>query len=353
MPLKPEYMSPKHIIAAAVLLAAISLSTALSAANAVSAATAPAASASAPAVQEKYVYHKVAKGESVYAIAKQYKVDTETIFRLNPGSRQRIWAGATLRLPVTEVELSPDEAAADTLNIRERLQDFITSAQTISTAPVNDLQDIKESKRQLSALNNKWNVYYTAKQAAIGDNEGLTDLASEYQQLCQDISDSLDADKTRMETAAGFVRAARFIDAQGPAYAQYVKQALALSATEALAPRLEELKAKEQVAFADIEKNYETAKAAAAADPSLAKQMAKVTDSYIALKSQSEKVQEAAYKPLFDRIKDYLFGLAAVTIILMFANMAQAKYKSYKEMKKNAKKLEQMRRQNDNEYPSI
>ncbi len=333
-------MSLKYLFIAASLLVAPVLS------------AAPATS-TAPAVQEKYVYHKVAKGESVYSIAKQYKVDAETIYRLNPGSKERIWAGATLRLPVTEVELSPDEAAADTLNIRERLQDFISSAQAISTAPVNDLQDIKESTRQLSTLNNKWNVYYTAKQAAIGDNEGLTDLASEYQQLCQDIRDSLAADKTRMETAAGFVRASRYLDQQKAVYAQYVKQALALSATEALAPRLEELKAKEQVAFADIEKYYETAKAAAASDPSLARQMAKVTDNYIALKSQSEKVQEAAYKPIFDRIKDYLFGLAAVTIILMFVNMAQAKYKSYKEMKKNAKKLEQMRRQNDNEYPSI
>lgn len=343
MSLKPEYMSLKYILfLAATLLAAPSLS--LSAAP---------ATAKAPAVQEKYVYHKVAKGESIYSIAKQYKVDAETIYRLNPGSKDRLWAGATLRLPVTEVELSPDEAAADTLNIRERLQDFISNAQSISTAPVNDLQDIKESKRRLSALNNKWNVYYTAKQAAIGDNEGLTDLASEYQQLCQDIRDSLDADKTRMETAAGFTLAARFLDQQKAVYAQYVKQALTLSAAESLAPRLEELKAKEQVAFADIEKQYETAKAAAAADPSLARQMAKVTDNYVALKSQSEKVQEAAYKPLFERIKDYLFGIAAVTIILMFANMAQAKYKSYKEMKKNAKKLEQMRRQNDNEYPSI
>lgn len=333
-------MPLRYIFFAALLLAA-------------SARSVAAASSAAPAVQEKYVYHKVVKGESVYSIAKQYKVDAETIYRLNPGSKDRIWAGATLRLPVTEVELSPDEAAADTLNIRERLQDFISSAQAISTAPVSDLQDIKESTRRLNALANKWNVYYTAKQAAIGDNEGLTDLASEYQQLCQDIRDSLAADKTRIETSTGFVRAVRFLDQQKAVYAQYVKQALALSAAEALAPRLEELKAKEQVAFADIEKNYETAKAAAAADPSLSRQMAKVTDNYIALKSQSEKVQEAAYKPLFDRIKDYLFGLAAVTIILMFVNMAQAKFKSYKEMKKNAKKLEQMRRQNDNEYPTI
>ena len=81
--------------------------------------------------------------------------------------------------------------------------------------------------------------------------------------------------------------------------------------------------------------------------------MNQITNNYIELKNLSEQIQAAEYKPLFERIKDYLFGLAAVAIVLMFINMIQAKIKAYKQVKETAKKMEKYRQQTDNEYPSI
>lgn len=301
----------------------------------------------------EYVYHKVEKGESVYSIANLYKVDAETIFKLNPGSQDVIWAGATLRLPNVEVEMSEEDAAADTLKIGGRIQEFIEQAKKLPTGTIEDMQDVKDANKALNTLNSKWNVYYTAKQAYIGDNDGLMELVSQYQQICQEAKDSLDAQKNKLEMIANFNKASKFIASQLSVYREYNKQAKALSMAEALASKLEELKAKEQLSFADIEKNYEMAKAAAGLSKALTKPMSQVTDNYVELKSISENVQQAAYKPLFDRIKDYLFGLAAVTIILMFISMAQAKFKSYKAMKEQVKKQKELLKMTNKEYPTI
>lgn len=49
--------------------------------------------------QENYIDHAIQKGESVYKISKQYGVSVNSIFELNPGSENVIYAGRTLRVP--------------------------------------------------------------------------------------------------------------------------------------------------------------------------------------------------------------------------------------------------------------
>lgn len=51
------------------------------------------------AAQDTGFTHTIAKGETVYSIAKVYGVSVEEIYALNPEARQGIKAGATLRLP--------------------------------------------------------------------------------------------------------------------------------------------------------------------------------------------------------------------------------------------------------------
>jgi hypothetical protein len=73
------------------------------------------------------------------------------------------------------------------------------------------------------------------------------------------------------------------------------------------------------------------------------------------MKSVSEKVQALEYKPFFQRIKDYVLGVAAVAIILMFFNLAFAKFKAYRDKVKNLSKYKNMM---DNQgqgtkYPTI
>ncbi|WP_179008611.1 LysM peptidoglycan-binding domain-containing protein [Winogradskyella forsetii] len=49
--------------------------------------------------QENYFDHTIQKGENVYMIARRYNVSPKAIFELNPGSRDVIYAGRTLRIP--------------------------------------------------------------------------------------------------------------------------------------------------------------------------------------------------------------------------------------------------------------
>ena len=354
--LNRQYMKRIIIYCSFCLLLACCLATASAQSTAPKPSAAKPSAAQTPvAVTQpaQYVYHKVQKGETVYSIAKQYKADVETIFRLNPGCRDQLWAGATLRIPNPETPVNPEDIAADTLHIREKLLEFINDAREISTMSAESMQDIKDVERQLNMLNTKWNTYYTAKQANIGDNEALTDLVTQYQQLCQDTQDSLTTLKGGLEMRNNFNKADKFIETQLVVYQDFSKRAAEYSLASAFASKLEDLKAKEQIVFADIEKNYQLAQAAAAQNPAYAKRMAQITSHYVELKKLSDKVRAAEYKPFFTRIKNYLFGLAAVAVVLMFANMMQTKYKTYKELKKQAKVMEKMRRETDNEYPTI
>lgn len=302
----------------------------------------------------KYTYHKVKEGESLYTIARLYHTEIDDIVKLNPGSKEIIWAGATLRVPdMREGETNGEEELDDSLHIKDHLQDFISKMDKIANIQVENMDDIKSVNKKIEQLFTKWNVYYTAKQANIADNDALMELVTQFQQIKQDTKDSLDAYQQHLMGIQNFNKADKFIASQLTPYQELNKRAQKLALAEALSSQLEALKAKEQLMFADIEKNYEMAKAAAAQNSSLNKRMNQITNNYIELKNLSEQIQAAEYKPLFERIKDYLFGLAAVAIVLMFVNMIQAKIKAYKQVKETAKKMEKFRQQTDNEYPSI
>ena len=80
-----------------------------------------------------------------------------------------------------------------------------------------------------------------------------------------------------------------------------------------------------------------------------------IDEQYIIIKSTSEKVQALEYKPWMQRIKDYVMGLAAVAIILMFLNGLWSKFKAYKEKAASLKKYNEMLNNNGKEktYPTI
>ena len=49
--------------------------------------------------QQNTKQHRIEKGETVFSIAKKYGVNMQSIFQLNPGSREIIYAGQSLRVP--------------------------------------------------------------------------------------------------------------------------------------------------------------------------------------------------------------------------------------------------------------
>ena len=59
------------------------------------------------------------------------------------------------------------------------------------------------------------------------------------------------------------------------------------------------------------------------------------------------------YKPLIQRVKDWLVSFAAVAMLLMFFNMMQGKIQAAKQMKENMKKMQEQLHKNDDEIPSI
>ena len=113
------------------------------------------------------------------------------------------------------------------------------------------------------------------------------------------------------------------------------------------------MKGKAQLLFPDIQKMYEVAKGAAQEFPDLQSKMDNVEECFIKLKNSSAEIQALEYKPLLQRIKDYLFSFAAVAIILMFFNMVQAKIQMIKQASKKAKEYEEMMKGNQDDYPTI
>ena len=77
-------------------------------------------------------------------------------------------------------------------------------------------------------------------------------------------------------------------------------------------------------------------------------------DAYAVIKNKSETIQAMEYQPLFKRIKDYLLGLAAVAVVLMFVNMMRARIKAAREMRANMKKYkDSLNLGGKDDYPTI
>ena len=119
-----------------------------------------------------------------------------------------------------------------------------------------------------------------------------------------------------------------------------------------MASQLEKVKAKEANIFTEAQTLFAQAKEAAETFPGLEVRMKGMEKKFIELQSVSTKIQEMVYKPFIQRIKDYLIGLAAVAILMMFFNLFAQKLKQIKAARDQAKKLkESMMGQHD--YPTI
>lgn len=229
----------------------------------------------------------------------------------------------------------------------------IDAQSSMTSAQQNMYEDrFKRLNLALQSFNARWNTYSQAQQVYIADNDSLLSWSDEMQMMQQALTDSLDSKKQQFDQIVGFNNAEKLLFSQDSIYKQMYEEAMKLSLVAKLAPRLENLKSKEQLRFADIQSNYDKAKEAVTAFPVLSKRMDKIEVKYIQLKSISAKIQEMAYKPFIQRVKDYLMGFAAVAILLMFINLAAARIKSFKQARAQAKKLrDSLNGQRD--YPTI
>lgn len=213
----------------------------------------------------------------------------------------------------------------------------------VSPSVVNAMKErIKFLNQSYNTLDVKWNTYYQAQQMDIANDEGLMDKVAGVEALKQEVKDTLDAKTQAVESIIKFVEADKFIISQVSVYKSLYQKAYKLSLLKKLAPQLEKVKAKEQLVFTQLQSNYDQAKASCEVVPALSKRMSVLDEQYVVMKSVSEKVQALEYKPLFQRVKDYVLGLAAVAIILLFLNAAIAKFKAYRDKVKNLSKYKDL-----------
>ena len=222
------------------------------------------------------------------------------------------------------------------------------------TEPLLDVMGnrLKTLTIAVNSFTSRWDAYSQAQQVYIADNDSLLSKLAEVQQMKQMVTDTLASRQLQYDQLSAFAKAEVFIWSQDKIYQKLYKQAVQYSLSGKLAAKLEKVKAAEQAEFADVTKYYEQAKAAADAFPGLKIRMKGIDEKYFQLQTVSTKIQEMAYKPFIQRIKDYLMGLAAVAIVLMFLNMVRSKLKALKAAREQAQKMKDMMNGQHN-YPTI
>ena len=211
---------------------------------------------------------------------------------------------------------------------------------------------LKSLSLALNSFSTRWDTYSAAQQVYIADNDSLLNRAALIQQMRQAVTDTLALRQQQRDQLVAFSTAEQFIWGQDKNYRQLYKKAVQYSATPMLAAQLEKVKAEEQALTADVNKYYGQAKEAATTFPGLQLRMQAMENKVFELQTVSAKIQEMAYKPFIQRIKDYLMGLACVAILLMGLNLLKSKLALVKQARDQAKKLKGLTGGQHN-YPTI
>lgn len=211
---------------------------------------------------------------------------------------------------------------------------------------------LKSLSMAMNSFSTRWDTYSAAQQVYIADNDSLLNRAALIQQMRQTVTDTLALRQQQRDQLVAFSTAEQFIWGQDKNYRQLYKKAVQYSATPMLAAQLEKVKAEEQALTADVNKYYSQAKEAATTFPGLQLRMQAMENKVFELQTVSAKIQEMAYKPFIQRIKDYLLGLACVAILLMGLNLLKSKLAMVKQARDQAKKLKGLTGGQHN-YPTI
>lgn len=213
---------------------------------------------------------------------------------------------------------------------------------------------LRSLELNLRSLNVRWDNYYPTVQWEISQDEDLMDSVEHFEMMRQEAADSLEVRRQMLQALRDFSEAKTFMESLDSTYNRLGKRAFELSLTPRTAPLLEKQKMKEQLVFASVEEKFEKAREAERLHVVSARHMDELEDTYAVLKNKSETIQAMTYKPLVTRIKDYLLGLAAVAVLLMFVNMVNAKIKAAREMRKNMKQYKDALKLNGkDDYPTI
>lgn len=233
-----------------------------------------------------------------------------------------------------------------------RFGSFDSDFESITHARVvgQKLQMLKDSYQSLDF---RWNAFVQSEQIEISESESLMEMMARVQQLKQAVGDSIDAQRAKCDAVVNFIEAEELLFSQDTIYKALSKKARSLSLVKRLSPALEKVKADEHHVFEKIQAAYDNSRDAVQLTPRLNTRAAQLDEQYYKLKTMSDQIQAMEYKPLIQRIKDYLLGLACVSLILIFANMLITKFKAAKKARDAVKKQKKLFNRDDKEYPTI
>lgn len=270
-----------------------------------------------------------------------------------------------------QVAQPPTLDDATRLDVQQRLDQFMAKAERIyysckARLPLSGDAALSDSylkmqsyrlrtlEQNLKSLEVRWNNYYPLQQWEISQDEGLMGTVEKLELMRQEAADSLEVRKQMLQSLEDFVDAQNYMAGLDSTYNRLGKQAFQLSLTSKTAPLLEKEKKKEQLLFATVQEKFDKAKAASQFHLVSDAGMDALEDSFAALKNKSDTIQAMQYQPLIQRIKDYLLGLAAVAVLLMFVSMMRSKIKAASDARKNLKEYKEKLKQNgQDDYPTI
>ena len=226
---------------------------------------------------------------------------------------------------------------------------------TMSQSLLNSVNEgVSSMEASAKSFDTRWNTYLQATQSFVASDDSLLSKVAEVQTLQQKVNESVTTLRQQFDQMKAFNEAELFIFSQDSLYSKLYHDAMTMSYAAQLQAQLEKVKASEQLQFAEVDKHYNEAKQAAETFDQLGERMARIESKYLELKVVSGKIQAAAYVPLLQRIKDYLMNIAAVSIVLMFANLVVTRIKTIMKMKAQAKKLKDlMGNGGGQDYPTI
>ena len=243
----------------------------------------------------------------------------------------------------------------DRLSKASNLQIHISESNIESGTYTRILREkINIMNAEYQAIDYRWNALTQAEQSDIAKSKYLMELMAKVQSDKQAIADTIASQQHKCQAISDFLSAECLIFSQDSTFARLYKQAHALSLVQKLAPKLEKIKAQEQVLFARLQSSYDKSKSAAEMVPQLKNRAAVLDEHFYKLKTLDEKIQSMEYKPFIERIKSYLLALACISVILVFLNIFVTKLSGIKKTRQMLKKQKELfNKTNGNEYPTI
>lgn len=241
------------------------------------------------------------------------------------------------------------------LSMATNVQVRISDANLESGSYIRNLnQKLQLVSDRLMSIEYRWNTFTQSEQAVIANDEHLMELMAQTELLKQSLTDTIESQKKKCEAINDFVKAERLILSQDSIYKVLYNRAMKLSLVQKLTPQLEKLKAEEQVHFERIQNSFDKSKAAVDLVPQLENRATSLNEQFFKIKALSEKIQAMKYIPFVQRVKDYLLGIACVSVILMFFTMIISKLKAAKKARAMLKKQKELfNRTNGSDYPTI